>query len=107
MCTPASPPSSPGSTPRSFPTEVLPPVTSLSLRSQAKVEFETRIKNNQYDTNYYAGKVKEIESPETIQEIFNNKEADKYKIVIDLDSEEVFSQVKVATINPDGSTSAS
>lgn len=51
--------------------------------------------------------MKEIEPPEKIQEMFNTNEADKYKIVIDIDSQEVFSQIKVASINPDGSTATS
>ena len=62
-----------------------------SLADNIIVHQTNQHRNNQYDTNYYAGKVKEIETPEQIQELFNNKEADKYKIVVDMESQEVFS----------------
>ena len=62
-----------------------------SLADNIIVHQTNQHRNNQYDTNYYAGKVKEIETPEQIQELFNNKEADKYKIVIDMETQEVFS----------------
>ena len=62
-----------------------------SLADNIIVHQTNQHRNNQYDTNYYAGKVKEIETPEQIQELFNNKEADKYKIMIDMETQEVFS----------------
>jgi len=59
--------------------------------------------NNKYDTNYYAGKVKQIESPEKIAELFNTNEVAKYRCMMDTenDSQEIFFFVKVASVNPD------
>ena len=77
-----------------------------SLADNIVVHQTNQQLNNKYDTNFYAGKVKEIESPEKITELFNLKEAHKYRINLDEEDGEIFYFVKVATINPDVTSAA-
>ena len=62
--------------------------------------------NNRYDTNFFAAKVKEIESPEETLEQFNSvNNMDSIRINVknqeDGTPPNVFQFIKVASVNPD------